>query len=371
MSGPGHAIRSPHNISTWEQKYRRGDPAGRPTAREPEVSAMSMSTIGPARTGPDPRAAAIGAEPWPRAVTGDLAYLRTILVNVFYSGLPGAGDRDWVLIDAGMPGHAGAIASAAARRFRPGARPSAIIMTHGHFDHVGSLLALAQLWDVPVFAHELELPYLTGRSAYPPPDPTVGGGLLALFSWLFPRGPIDLGARVHPLPADGSVPFMPGWRWIHTPGHTAGHVALFRDSDRTLIAGDAFVTTKQESALAVAQQRQEVHGPPAYYTSDWPSARQSVEALSALNPELAATGHGVPMTGEPLRAGLRALLKDFDTVAYPQHGRYAHQPALADARGVISVPPEPKGISPKLATCVAAGLLAGIALGRLTAGRRR
>ena len=42
---------------------------------------------------------------------------------------------------------------------------------------------------------------------------------------------------------------MPGWRWVHTPGHTAGHVSLFRDADRTLIAGDAFVTTKQESAL--------------------------------------------------------------------------------------------------------------------------
>jgi hypothetical protein len=39
---------------------------------------------------------------------------------------------------------------------------------------------------------------------------------------------------------------MPGWRWMHTPGHTEGHVCLFRNSDRTLIAGDAFTTTKQE-----------------------------------------------------------------------------------------------------------------------------
>ena len=334
---------------------------------------MSMSTIEPGQQAhPAPEAAAGPATgAWPRAVAGDLAYLRTVLVNVFFAGRPGAGDRDWVLIDAGIPGQVGAITAAAARRFGPGARPSAIILTHGHFDHVGSLAALAELWDVPVFAHELELPYLTGRSPYPAPDATVGGGLLALFSWMFPRGPVDLGDRVHALPADGSVPSLPGWRWVHTPGHTAGHVALFRDSDRTLIAGDAFVTTKQESALAVIEQRQEIHGPPAYYTSDWAAARRSVEALSALNPEVAATGHGVPMAGEPLRAGLRALLRDFDTVAYPEHGRYARQPAVADATGVISVPPEPKGISPKLAICVAAGLLTGIALGRLTAGRRR
>ena len=319
---------------------------------------MSLSTVSRQQTERSDHA----ADAWPRTITRDLAYLKTVLVNVFFSGLPGAGDRDWVLIDAGIPGQAEAIVSAAARRFQPAARPSAIILTHGHFDHVGALPSLAKLWDVPIFAHELELPYLTGRSPYPPPDATVGGGLLALCSWMFPRGPIDLGSQVHPLPADGSVPFMPGWRWIATPGHTTGHVSLFRDSDRTLIAGDAFVTTQQESALAVLAQRQEIHGPPAYYTSDWQAARKSVEALSALNPEIAATGHGVPMTGEALRTGLRALLRDFDTVAYPQHGRYAHQPAIADAGGVISVPPEKPGISPQLAFGLAAGALVGVAL---------
>ena len=307
---------------------------------------------------------------WPRPVTNDLAYLRAAIVNVFFSGLPGAGDRDWVLIDAGMPGFAGAIMDAAARRFGPESRPSAIVMTHGHFDHVGSLATLAEAWDVPIYAHELEIPYLTGRSAYPPPDPTVGGGLLALTSWMFPRGPFDFRPRVRALPADNSVPFMPGWRWIPTPGHTAGHVSFFRDGDRTLIAGDAFVTTKQESALAVLEQRKEIHGPPAYYTSDWGAARRSIEALSALNPEIAATGHGVPMAGDELRAGLHALLRDFDEVAYPAHGRYARQPAVADESGVISVPPEKIGFPPALAFGLAAGVLAGLAIGRLTRGRR-
>ena len=41
---------------------------------------------------------------------------------------------------------------------------------------------------------------------------------------------------------------------IHCPGHTPGHVSFFRESDRTLIAGDAFVTTKQESTIAVLTQ---------------------------------------------------------------------------------------------------------------------
>ncbi len=308
---------------------------------------------------------------WPRPITRDLAYLRTAIVNVFFSGLPGAGDRNWVLIDAGIPGYAHAIAEAAARRFGPGARPSAIVMTHGHFDHVGSLRELAEAWDAPIYAHELELPYLTGRSPYPPPDPTVGGGLMAALSWMYPRGPIDLGGRVHALPADGSVPSMPGWRWVHTPGHTTGHVSFFRDDDKALIAGDAFVATKQESALAVIEQRKEIHGPPAYFTSDWMAARKSIEALAALNPRIAATGHGLPMEGEELRLGLAHLLRDFDRIAYPAHGRYAIHPAIADASGVVSVPPEKPGLPPQLIFGLAAGALAGVVLGGIIKGRRR
>ncbi len=311
------------------------------------------------------------AEAWPRAVANDLAYLRTAMVNLYFSGVEGAGDRNWVLIDAGLPGFTQAIVAAAAERFGPGARPSAILLTHGHCDHVGTLKGLAERWDAPVFAHELELPYLTGRSSYPPPDPTVGGGAMAWFSWMLPRGPIDLGRRVQPLPADGSVPFMPGWRWVATPGHSPGHVSFFREGDRALIAGDAFVATRQESALAILAQRREIHGPPKYFTCDWMAARKSIEALAALRPALALTGHGLPMQGDELAAGLAHLLRDFDDYAYPARGRYAQHPAIADASGVVSVPPEKPGIPPQLIAGLALGALAGLTIGRITKARRR
>jgi glyoxylase-like metal-dependent hydrolase (beta-lactamase superfamily II) len=303
---------------------------------------------------------------WPRSVAPDLAMLRVGFVNVFIYGRPGAPSGSWVLIDAGLPGSASRITRAARQWIGPWAQPAAIVLTHGHFDHRGALHSLAEMWDVPVYAHYLELPYLTGRSAYPPPDPTVGGGAMSALSRFYPRGPIDLGTRVRPLPEDGSVPEMPGWRWIHTPGHTPGHVALYRDEDRTLIAGDAFVTTKQESALAAITYTPKIQGPPAYFTPDWVSARSSVERLAALEPERAATGHGPVISGEPLRQGLHRLARDFDRVAKPRRGRYVRQPAIADAGGVVAVPPAVPDPLPQMLLALGAGLLLAAAIRRST-----
>ncbi len=260
-------------------------------------------------------------------IAPDLAYRRLAMVNVVFYGLPGAGNGGWVLIDAGLPGTAGFITRAAAERFGEGARPQAIVLTHGHFDHVSALKHLAEQWeDVPIYAHPLEMPYLNGQSTYLPPDTTVGGGIMPLLSPLFPRGPIDVSRWLQPLPADGSVPGMPGWAWLHTPGHAPGHVSLWRESDRAVIAGDAFITTAQESAYAIATQEIELHGPPQYFTPDWNSARSSVAQLAALEPELAVTGHGRAMRGAPMREALHRLSDDFDQIAIPKHGRYVNKP---------------------------------------------
>lgn len=265
-------------------------------------------------------------QPETHGIAHDLAFKRTAISNVIFYGASGSGDRQWVLIDAGMPGFSRAIVHAAKERFGENARPSAIVLTHGHFDHVGALKTLAEEWDVPVFAHPLELPYLNGEGSYPPPDPKVGGGLMSLLSPLYPRGPVDVANRLQPLPQDGSLPGMPGWSWLHTPGHSPGHVALWRSTDRVLIAGDAFITTNQESAYAVAVQLPELHGPPMYYTQNWDAAEQSVERLAQLEPELVVTGHGLPMSGPEVRRSLKALAADFRRVAVPEKGRYVTEP---------------------------------------------
>ena len=125
-------------------------------------------------------------------IAADLAYKRIVFVNVVLSGAAGAGDQRWVLIDTGLMGSAGAIARAAADRFGHDARPAAIVLTHGHFDHAGAVEELARRWDVPVYAHALELPYLDGRASYPPADASVGGGLMSRLSPVLPSGPVNV-----------------------------------------------------------------------------------------------------------------------------------------------------------------------------------
>jgi glyoxylase-like metal-dependent hydrolase (beta-lactamase superfamily II) len=153
---------------------------------------------------------------------------------------------------------------------------------------------------------------------------------MALASPLYPRGPVDVAGRLLALPSDHSVPHLEGWCWVHTPGHTPGHVSLWRDSDRTLVTGDAVITTRQESAYAVLIQEPELHGPPMYYTNDWESARASAALIANLEPNLLVSGHGQPLEGPQMRHCLRVLARDFERIAVPKEGEYVRRPATPE-----------------------------------------
>lgn len=288
-----------------------------------------------------------------------VGHLAVSIANVYFVGAPGA---SWVLVDSGLPGKAQMIREAAEARY--GAlRPQAIVLTHGHFDHAGSAADLADIWGVPILAHPLEMPYLTGRSVYPPGDPTAPG-FMALLTRFFKRTQgLDLGDRLRPIGA-AELPGMAGWEWHHTPGHAPGHVSFFRRADATLLAGDACTTMDLDSLIAVVTKQQRVCRPPTPMNYDWKAARESVRLLSSLAPSTIACGHGVPMAGPEATMQLATLAREFPI---PRHGRYVNEPAQIGPNGIEWLPPEPNDPLPKIAAGVGVAAVAAL----VVAARRR
>jgi glyoxylase-like metal-dependent hydrolase (beta-lactamase superfamily II) len=251
-------------------------------------------------------------------VLPDLYSYTVQIVNIAFIGNPQE-SNEFILVDAGMPDSHEMILEAAKERFGEAAVCKAIVLTHGHFDHVGALTGLLEEWNVPVYAHEAEKPFLNGESSYPPPNTDADSGLVAKMSSMFPRHSIDISSNLNILPEDGSIPVLPDWKFIHTPGHTPGHISLFRDSDKALIAGDAFINVEQEKLYEVLTQKQEIHGPPQYFTIDWQAAWDSVKTLSELKPLVAVVGHGLPLADDELTTNLDRLARDFGATEIPEN----------------------------------------------------
>jgi glyoxylase-like metal-dependent hydrolase (beta-lactamase superfamily II) len=273
-------------------------------------------------------------------ITLNIACLPIVFVNVYFVGEPGG---PWILVDSGLPGFAGRILKGATQRFGDRA-PTAIFLTHGHFDHASAARTLAEEWDVPIYAHALEMPYLTGRSAYPPPDPTVGGcwphvgGCLSQMSRTMPHSALDLGPRLQTLPEGGELPGAEGWRWVHTPGHSPGHVSMWNEESRALLAGDAVATANLDSCLGAATMRPKLWRAGTPFNYDWNATRHSVRQLAALRPETLACGHGQPFSGPNVATEFAQFATSFPM---PSQGRYVSEPAVADESGVAQLPSAP------------------------------
>ncbi len=286
-------------------------------------------------------------------VAPDVGWLPISYVNVYFIGRPGG---SWTLVDAGLPGRATQIIEAAEARFGAGAKPEAIVLTHGHVDHAGSALALAQYWDIPIYAHHLELPYLNGKSDYPPPDPTVGGAI-AFLSRFTPSRARDLRPWLQELPPN-RVPGAPGWEWLATPGHSPGHVSLFRPSDRVLIAGDAFATMNMDSWVGLLSGKRALARAGAPFNCDWDATYASLRELVRLRPNVVGCGHGTPRSEADLPNRLELFLQRFHA---PRTGRYVRERARTDETGVVTLPPAP--FDPVPYATAGALMLVGLALG--------
>jgi glyoxylase-like metal-dependent hydrolase (beta-lactamase superfamily II) len=189
------------------------------------------------------------------------------------------------------------------------------------------------MWGCPVYVHPDELPLTIAGNLS-----TVEKYANPLDRWIvlpllraMPRRRVEsmlskasLKDVVRAFDPDAAVPSLPDWECIPTPGHTPGHVAFFRPSDRFLITGDAIVTVDLNSfwgfllwGLRINKQR--VSGPPWYSTWNRQAAKESVAILARLEPRVLASGHGVPMTGDGTARGLHAFNDHYSGQAAGKH----------------------------------------------------
>jgi glyoxylase-like metal-dependent hydrolase (beta-lactamase superfamily II) len=277
------------------------------------------------------------------------------LANVYFVGERGG---PWAVVDTSTKGEFEAIRAAAEKRYGADARPEAILLTHGHPDHSGSALALAVYWNVPVYIHKRELPYVTGRAEYPPPDPTVGGFLGMAVRFVNTEQP-DLTGYVNPLPDDGTVPGLPGWTWVHSPGHAPGNVTFWREEGRIALVGDALATVDLDDFNQLIVQAPRLSRPPAPTTVDWLAARKSILRIAALEPLALGAGHGVPIVGNLLGTDLTMFGEDF---IIPLKGRYVSDPVRFNENGIEYLPPIVPDPLPKRAAGIGLAAL-GVGLG--------
>jgi hydroxyacylglutathione hydrolase len=177
------------------------------------------------------------------------------------------------LIDAGTRHSRGQIM----RQLR-GHAVSAHALTHAHPDHQGASHEICETLDVPLWVGErdadaAENPKLIGERQ---PQNPIAQFYARIFAG--PGHPVSRRLR------EGDE--VAGFSVLDVPGHSAGHVAFWRESDRVLVVGDVVVNMDQLTLIPG------LHEPKPYLTPDPVENRRSAKTLAALEPRLMLFGHG-------------------------------------------------------------------------------
>ena len=197
------------------------------------------------------------------------------------------------IVDAGATGYWGELPRELAVLGRSLDDVRAVVLTHGHSDHVGFAERIRRERHVPIRIHEADAALARGEG----PNPSRGlrpvkvWPLVRFLAWGIRVGALRIQAIAEVSTfGDGATLDLPGTpRVVLVPGHTPGSAALqFADHD-ALFVGDALAT------YAVTTGRE---GPQiAPFTADRETALASLDRLAGIEAGLVLPGHGQPWTG--------------------------------------------------------------------------
>lgn len=159
---------------------------------------------------------------------------------------------------------------------------SAHAITHAHADHQGASAFICETLGIPYWCSTGDKATAESgdiTNSYPNPNHPI-----ARFQkrfWVGPGYPVSRALKEGDMVGDFKV--------IETPGHSKGHIAFWRESDRVLIAGDVVKNINLVTTL------EHLGEPPDIYTPNIAQNRQSIKKIAALEPRIVCVGHGKPL----------------------------------------------------------------------------
>ena len=159
---------------------------------------------------------------------------------------------------------------------------SMLALTHVHPDHQGVAKDVCEARGIPLACHAGDVDAMEGRR--PVQEASASNPVNRMIASIWQGPPY----KVERVLQEGDE--VAGFRVVHAPGHSRGHVLFFRESDRVVICGDVIRNMSYATGLPGIKE------PPPLFTYDMEENRRSIRKLAALDPSLILPGHGPAVT---------------------------------------------------------------------------